>query len=154
MEIATFAGGCFWRMQTVFSRVPGVISTVVGFSGGYVPYPSYQLVRTGTTGHAESIQVAYDPRIVSFAKLLEVFFSSHDPTQVNRQGADIGAQYRSAIFYHDANQAQIAQAYIRQLSMATMYPIATQLVPFSGFYPAESYHQFFEARNPQMMMTY
>jgi peptide-methionine (S)-S-oxide reductase len=136
MEIATFAGGCFWRMQTVFSRVPGVISTVVGFSGGYVPYP------------------IYDPRIVSYGRLLEVFFSSHDPTQVNRQGADIGAQYRSAIFYHDANQAQIAQAYMRQLSMARMYPIATQLVPFSGFYPAESHHQFFEARNPQMMMTY
>jgi len=154
MEVATLAGGCFWRMQTVFSRVPGVISTVVGYSGGYVPYPTYQQVRTGTTGHAESIQIAFNPQIVTFGQLLEIFFSIHDSSTVNRQGADIGAQYRSAIFYHNANQWQTAINYIQQLKMARMAPVVTQVVPFQAFYPAEEYHQFFEARKPQITWTF
>jgi peptide-methionine (S)-S-oxide reductase len=154
MEVATFAGGCFWRMQTVFSRVPGVISTIVGFSGGYVPNPTYQLVRTGTTGHAESVQVVFNPQIVSYRTLLDVFFSSHDSSQLNRQGADIGSQYRSVIFYHNMNQWQIATSYIQQLKMTRMFPVVTQVVPFSAFYPAEDYHQFYEARQQQFMTVY
>jgi peptide-methionine (S)-S-oxide reductase len=154
MEIATFAGGCFWRMQTVFSRVPGVISTMVGFSGGYVPNPSYQLVRTGTTGHAESIQIAYDPRIVSYGRLLEIFFAIHDSSQLNRQGMDFGPQYRSVIFYHDVNQWQLATSYIRQLKMTRMVPVVTQVVPYEAFYPAEEYHQYYEVKRQQMTMTY
>jgi len=150
MEIATFAGGCFWRMQTVFSRVPGVISTVVGYSGGYVPNPTYQQVRTGTTGHAESIQIVFNPQIVSYGQLLEIFFSIHDSSQVNRQGADIGSQYRSVIFCHNVNQWQTAINYIQQLKMTRMFPVVTQVVPFNAFYPAEEYHQFFEMRKPLM----
>jgi len=150
MEIATLAGGCFWRMQSVFSKIPGVISTVVGYSGGYTPNPTYQQVRTGTTGHAESIQIAFNPQIVTYRQLLEVFFLIHDASQFNRQGADIGSQYRSVIFCHNANQWQTAMAYIQQLKMTRMFPVVTQVVPFSAFYPAETYHQFFEARNQQM----
>ena len=147
MEVATFAGGCFWHMQTVFANVPGVTWTVVGYSGGYVPYPTYQQVRTGTTGHAESIQIHFNPHIVSYAKLLEIFFSSHDSSQLNRQGADIGPQYRSVIFYHNIYQWQTAVAYIQQLKMFRMVPVVTQVVPFQAFYPAEPYHQFYEARS-------
>jgi peptide-methionine (S)-S-oxide reductase len=154
MEIATFAGGCFWHMQAVFSRVPGVASTVVGYSGGYVANPTYQQVSTGTTGHAESIQIAFDPRIISYGQLLQIFFSSHDSSQMNRQGADIGRQYRSAIFVHSTNQWQLATGYIQQMQMSRMVPVVTQVVPFQGFYPAEAYHQFYEARRQQYMMTY
>jgi peptide-methionine (S)-S-oxide reductase len=154
MEIATFAGGCFWRLQSIFSRIPGVISTVVGFSGGYVPYPSYQQVRTGTTGHAESIQIAFNPQIVSYATLLEVFFASHDSSQVNRQGQDIGPQYRSVVFYHNINQGQTAMAYIQQLRALRMFPVVTQVVPFTAFYPAEQYHQFYEARQQSLITIY
>jgi len=148
MEVATFAGGCFWRMQTIFSRVPGVLSTVVGYSGGYTPNPTYAQVRTGTTGHAESISVTFNSQIITYAQLLQVFFTSHDASQVNRQGADIGRQYRSAIFYHNNTQGQTAYNYMQQMRMAG-YSIATELVPLQAFYPAEPYHQFFEARQMQ-----
>jgi len=154
MEIATFAGGCFWRMQSVFSQVPGVISTVVGFSGGYVPYPTYQQVRTGTTGHAESVQITFNPQIVSYGRLLQIFFSVHDSSQVNQQGEDFGTQYRSAIFCHNPNQWQQATRYIQQMKMAGMFPVVTQVVPFQAFYPAEPYHQFYEARQQQLMPAY
>jgi peptide-methionine (S)-S-oxide reductase len=149
MEVATLAGGCFWRMQSIFSRIPGVISTVVGFSGGFVPNPTYQQVRSGLTGHAESIQILFNPQIVSFAQLLQTFFSIHDSTQVNRQGNDIGAQYRSAIFYHSPQQYQVATQYIEQIKMARMIPVVTQVVPYQAFYPAETAHQFFEAKRQQ-----
>ena len=151
MDVATFAGGCFWHMQTVFSRVPGVLGTVVGYAGGHVPNPNYAQVRSGATGHAESVQVTYNPQIVSFPQLLQVFFSSHDPSQVDRQGADVGKQYRSAIFYHNMTQGQIASNYIQQMRMVGM-PAVTQVVPYQGFYPAEAYHQFFEARQQLQSM--
>ncbi|CAF1007484.1 unnamed protein product [Rotaria sp. Silwood1] len=154
MEIATFAGGCFWHMQTVFSKVPGVISTVVGYSGGHISNPTYQQVRTGTTGHAESVQIAFNPHIVTYAKLLEIFFSNHDSSQVNQQGPDIGSQYRSVIFYHNTYQWQTAVNYIQQLKMFRMLPVVTQVVPFQVFYPAEAYHQFYEARNQNSMGFY
>lgn len=154
MEIATFAGGCFWRMQTVFSKVPGVVSTTVGYSGGYTPNPTYAQVGTGTTGHAESIQVNYNPRVVSYGQLLQVFFSAHDASQVNRQGADVGPQYRSMIFAHNNNQWQTAAAYIQQLRTVQRFPVVTQVVPYQAFYPAEAYHQFYEARNQRPAMLY
>ncbi|CAF1395969.1 unnamed protein product [Adineta steineri] len=153
MEVATFAGGCFWRMQTVFSRVPGVISTIVGFAGGYVANPTYQQVRSGQTGHAETVQVTYNPQLVTFPQLLQIFFSSHDSTQMNRQGADVGPQYRSAIFYHSPSQWDIATKYINQLRMSRPYPVVTEVVPFQAFYPAEQYHQFYEARQQQQNMV-
>lgn len=154
MEVATFAGGCFWHMQTVFSKIPGVLSTLVGYSGGYTSNPTYQQVLTGRTGHAESVQIVFNPQIISYGKLLEIFFSNHDSSQVNRQGVDIGTQYRSVIFYHNINQWQIATTYIRQMTMARMLPIVTQVVPFHAFYPAENYHQFYEARKQKRMMIY
>ena len=146
MEIATFAGGCFWRLQTIFSRVPGVVSTVVGYAGGSTVNPTYQQVRTGTTGHAESIQMVFNPQLVSYEQLLQIFFSSHDPTQWNRQGADVGPQYRSVIFVHNDRQGRSANAFVQQLRTVQNIPVVTQIVPFQSFYPAESYHQFYETR--------
>ena len=154
MEVATFAGGCFWRMQTVFSKVPGVVSTTVGYSGGQVMNPTYQQVRTGTTGHAESIQISFNPSMVSYGQLLQIFFSSHDSTQVNRQGADVGPQYRSMIFAHNNNQWQMANAYIQQMRTTQRLPVATQVEAYRAFYPAEAYHQFYEARQQQPAMYY
>lgn len=149
MEVATLGAGCFWRVQTVFSRVPGVISTVVGYSGGYIPNPTYQQVRSGTTGHAECIQIRFNPQMVSYARLLQIFFSMHDSTQMNRQGQDVGTQYRSIIFYHNAEQYRTVTNYIQQLRASYMLPVATQIVPFQAFYPAETYHQFYEAKQQQ-----
>lgn len=146
MEIATFAGGCFWRLQTIFSQVPGVVSTVVGYSGGSLINPTYSQVRTGTTGHAESIQITFDSRRISFEQLLKIFFSSHDSTQLNRQGPDIGTQYRSMIFVHNDRQWHSANAFVQQLRTFQRIPVVTQIVPFEHFYPAESYHQFYEFR--------
>jgi peptide-methionine (S)-S-oxide reductase len=155
MENATFAGGCFWRMQSIFSKVPGVISTVVGYAGGYTANPTYHQVLTGTTGHAESVQITFNPQIVSYGQLLQIFFASHDSSTPNRQGADVGTNYRSAIFVHSMKQWQEATSYIQQIQMSRMYPVVTQVVPFQGFYPAEAYHQFYEARQQQpMMMVY
>jgi len=151
---AVFAGGCFWGVDAVFKHVKGVSSVVSGYAGGSAKTAHYEIVGTGLTGHAESVQVSYDPSQISYGQLLRVFFSvAHDPTQLNRQGPDTGTQYRSAIFYADPEQQRIAQAYIDQLSTAKAFgrPIVTQLAPLNAFYPAEDYHQDYLARHPQDM---
>ncbi len=151
LETAVFAGGCFWGVQGVFQHVKGVKSAISGYSGGTVASPYYQLVSTGSTGHAESVQVSYDPSQITYGKLLMIFFSvAHDPTQKDRQGPDIGTQYRSAIFYANAEQEKIAEAYIAQIDTAKVYDkaIATQVVPFSAFYQAEDYHQDYLLKHP------
>jgi peptide-methionine (S)-S-oxide reductase len=148
---AVFAGGCFWGVEAVFERLNGVTNAVSGFAGGSSATAHYEIVSTGTTGHAESVEVTYDPSKISYGKLLEVFFSvAHDPTELNRQGPDEGTQYRSAIFYSDAEQKRVAEAYIHQLTAAKVFrdPIVTQVVPLKGFYRAEEYHQHFLDRNP------
>lgn len=149
---AVFAGGCFWGVEAVFERLNGVTNAVSGFSGGAAYTAHYDVVSSGITGHAESVQVTYDPAKISYGKLLEVFFAvAHDPTELNRQGPDVGTQYRSAIFYSDAEQQRIAEAYIHQLDAAKVFPkaIVTKVVPLNGFYPAEEYHQHFYDRNPR-----
>jgi peptide-methionine (S)-S-oxide reductase len=140
---ATFGGGCFWSIEATFERIRGVKSVVSGYAGGHVPYPSYEMVCTGMTGHAEVVQIEYDPKVVPYERLLKVFWSSHDPTTLNRQGPDVGTQYRSVIFYHDEVQKQAAQKLYRRLTAASVFPdpIVTQLVPYTAFYPAEPYHQ-------------
>ncbi|MER3426789.1 MAG: peptide-methionine (S)-S-oxide reductase [Pyrinomonas sp.] len=150
-EIATLAGGCFWCLEAVFCEVRGVEQVVSGYTGGYVPHPTYQQVCTGATGHAEAVQITFDPRQVSYRELLEVFFAIHDPTTLNRQGADIGTQYRSAIFYHSPEQHRIAQEVIAELERAKVWPdpIVTEVVPASEFYRAEEYHQEYFRRNSQ-----
>jgi peptide-methionine (S)-S-oxide reductase len=150
-ETAVLAGGCFWGMEGVFERLKGVKDVVSGYSGGAARTAHYELVGTGTTGHAESIRVVFDPSQISYGTLLEVFFSvAHDPTELNYQGPDHGTQYRSAIFYADEAQKKVAEEYIRTLDKARVYkkPIVTQVVPLSAFYPAEDYHQNFMDRNP------
>ncbi|USI73492.1 peptide-methionine (S)-S-oxide reductase MsrA [Sphingomonas morindae] len=150
-ETAIFAGGCFWGVQGVFSHVKGVISTTSGYTGGRAATAHYEDVSTGTTGHAESVKVVFDPRQVNYADLLRIYFSVvADPTLVNRQGPDHGTQYRTALFPTSPSQAQVARAYIDQLTDAHVYgrPIATRLETQRGFYPAETYHQDFMARNP------
>jgi peptide-methionine (S)-S-oxide reductase len=148
-QTAVFAGGCFWGIDAVFKHVRGVTKVVSGYSGGDVKSPSYELVSSGTTGHAESVQVTFDPTVVPYATLLKVFFAVHDPTTLNRQGPDEGTQYRSAIFYQNAEQQQAAQAAIAELTQAKAYarPIVTQVVPFKAFYPAEGYHQNYLAQH-------
>jgi peptide-methionine (S)-S-oxide reductase len=151
---AVFAGGCFWGVEAVFKHVKGVTSAVSGYAGGSAKTAHYEIVGTGLTGHAESVEVTYDPSQISYGQLLRVFFSvAHDPTQLNRQGPDAGTQYRSAIFYADPDQQRIAQAYIDQLSKAKVFarPIVTQLTPLNAFYPAEDYHQDYLARHPESM---
>lgn len=148
---AVLAGGCFWGVDAVFKHVKGVASVESGYSGGSASTSQYETVSTGTTGHAESVKITYDPSQVSFSELLRVFFSvATDPTQLNRQGPDEGTQYRSVIFYANEDQKQVALAYIDQLNQAGVFrrPIVTQVVPFRAFYPAEEYHQNFLARNP------
>src|SRR6267378_5512308 len=143
-QIAVLAGGCFWGVDAVFKHVKGVSSVVSGYSGGGAATARYPVVSTGMTGHAESVKITYDPSQISYADLLRVFFSvAHDPTQLNRQGPDVGSQYRSAIFYANAAEQATAQAYIDQLNKARVFsgPIVTQVVPFERFYPAEDYHQ-------------
>src|ERR1700728_4465409 len=150
-EKAVFAGGCFWGTQTVFERVKGVLSTTVGYSGGSAQTATYDQVTTETTGHAESVEVVYDPSKITYGQLLRVFFSvAHDPTQLNRQGRDVGTSYRSAIFYSNDEQKKISQAYIAQLDAAHIFakPIVTQVTPLKGFYDAESYHQHYADLNP------
>jgi peptide-methionine (S)-S-oxide reductase len=150
-QTAVLAGGCFWGIQAVFEHLKGVSSVTSGYSGGYVKSPSYETVSMGVTGHAETISIIYDPSQLTYGQLLMVFFSvAHDPTQWNRQGPDTGSQYRSAIFYTNAEQKRIAQAYIAQLDAAKVYsrPIVTKVEPFQVFYPAESYHQDFLKNNP------
>ena len=150
-EIAVFAGGCFWGVQSVFQRVKGVDSTVVGYSGGAAETANYKAVCGDTTGHAEALEITFDPSAVTYGTLLRIFFSVvHDPTQLNRQGGDIGTSYRSAIFYTDDQQREVAQAYIHQLDAAHIYPapIVTQLVPLVAFYRGEDYHQDYAIKNP------
>ncbi|HYW46135.1 MAG TPA: peptide-methionine (S)-S-oxide reductase MsrA [Bryobacteraceae bacterium] len=149
--VAVFAGGCFWGVEAVFGNLKGVADVVSGYAGGSQATAHYEMVGTGRTGHAESVQVTYDPAQISYGKLLQVFFSvAHDPTQMNRQGPDEGTQYRSAIFYSSDEQKRVAEAYIQQLNQAKVFrhPIVTQLTPFAGFFPAEGYHQHFIERNP------
>jgi peptide-methionine (S)-S-oxide reductase len=150
-QTAVLAGGCFWGVQAVFEHLKGVSSVTSGYSGGYVKSPSYETVSMGVTGHAETISIIYDSSQLTYGQLLMVFFSvAHDPTQWNRQGPDTGSQYRSLIFYTNAEQKRIAQAYIAQLDAAKVYsqPIVTKVEPFQAFYPAESYHQDFLKNNP------
>ena len=150
-EMAVLAGGCFWGVQGVYQHTTGVISAVSGYAGGEKRTADYDLVGTGTTGHAESVQVTFDPRQVSFGRLLQIYFSvAHDPTQLDRQGPDTGPQYRSAIFPANAEQAAIAKAYIAQLDRAGVfpYPIVTRIEPDRTFYPAEKYHQDYMTRHP------
>ena len=150
-ETVVLAGGCFWGIQAVFQHVKGVKSVVSGYSGGFVDSPSYETVSLGATGHAESVQIKYDPSKITFGQLLMIYFSdAHDPTQWNRQGPDTGSQYRSAIFYRTDEQKRIAEAYIAQLDKAKIFshPIVTQVTPLKGFYAAESYHQNYAAEHP------
>ena len=151
LQTVVLAGGCFWGIEAVFEHVKGVTDAVSGYAGGTKEQADYETVSTGTTGHAESVKVTFDPTKVSLEKLLQVFFSvATDPTQLNRQGPDVGPQYRSVIFFADEDQARIARAYIDQLTKAKVYPrpIVTQVVKLQGFYPAEEYHQNFAERNP------
>jgi peptide-methionine (S)-S-oxide reductase len=150
-ETAIFAGGCFWGTQSVFERVKGVVATTAGYAGGAASTATYAQVKTETTGHAESVKVVYDPSRITYGKLLQIFFSVvHDPTQLNRQGPDVGTSYRSAIFYTNDEQRKISTAYIAQLDAASVFPkpIVTQVVPLKGFYDAESYHQDYALHNP------
>ena len=143
MKKATFGAGCFWGVEEAFRKIDGVRSTAVGFMGGHLDHPSYRDVCTGTTGHAEVVHVEYDPKEVSYEELLDVFWDVHDPTTPNRQGPDIGSQYRSAIFYHTAEQEKTARTSKERLEAEGRYPapIVTEIVPASSFWPAEEYHQ-------------
>lgn len=150
-QTAVFAGGCFWGTQAVFERVKGVLKTTTGYSGGSAASATYDQVTTETTGHAESVQVVFDPSKITYGRLLRIFFSvAHDPTQLNRQGPDVGSSYRSAIFYANDEQKRAATAYIQQLDAAHVFPkpIVTQVVPLKGFYRAEDYHQDYALHNP------
>jgi peptide-methionine (S)-S-oxide reductase len=150
-QTAVFAGGCFWGTQAVFERVKGVISTAAGYAGGAAGTATYEQVTTETTGHAESVQVVYDPSRITYGQLLRVFFSvAHDPTELNRQGPDVGTSYRSAIFYTNEEQKRVADAYIAQLDAAKVFgkAIVTEVTPLKGFYRAEDYHQDYALKNP------
>src|SRR5262252_1114184 len=149
-ETATLAGGCFWCLEAVYNELRGVQRAVSGYAGGTVSNPTYQQVCTGETGHAEAVQITYDPDEVSFKELLDVFFTIHDPTTLNRQGADVGTQYRSAIFYHTPQQRSVAEREIAEMSASGIWddPIVTEVVPLEEFYPAEEYHQRYFERNP------
>jgi peptide-methionine (S)-S-oxide reductase len=149
-EVATLAGGCFWCLEAVYDQLRGVADVVSGYAGGRVRNPSYKEVCAGTTGHAEVVQVTFDPVEISFREILQVFFTVHDPTTLNRQGADVGTQYRSAIFYHSPEQKATAEQVITEVNAAKIWSasIVTQVAPFDTFYPAEDYHQEYFARNP------
>ena len=153
-EVAVLAGGCFWGIQGVFQHVEGVTSAVSGYAGGAAETARYETVSSGTTGHAESVRITFDPRRVSYGHILQIYFSvAHDPTELDRQGPDVGTQYRSAIFPTDPQQTRIAEAYIAQLDQAHVFnaPIVTKIEPSRNFYPAEDYHQDFLARNPNYL---
>jgi peptide-methionine (S)-S-oxide reductase len=154
LQTAVFAGGCFWGIEAVFEHVKGVTRAVSGYAGGTVARPDYEQVSSGSTGHAESVEVTFDPAVVSYGTLLKVFFSvAHDPTELNRQGPDVGTQYRSAIFYANNEQKREAEAYIEQLTKAKTFsrPIVTQVAPLKAFYPAEDYHQDYLAHHPDQL---
>lgn len=151
-KVAVFAGGCFWGTQSVFERVKGVLDTTAGYSGGSAATATYDQVGQENTGHAESVKVVYDPSQITYGKLLQIFFSVvHDPTQLNRQGPDVGSSYRSVIFYTDPEQERISRAYIAQLDAAKVFPkpIVTEVTPLKGFYDAESYHQDYALNHPE-----
>jgi peptide-methionine (S)-S-oxide reductase len=150
LEVATLAGGCFWCLEAVFDELKGVESVESGYSGGHVQNPSYAQVCGGETGHAEVVRVTFDPQVLSYKDLLTVFFTIHDPTTLNRQGDDVGIQYRSAIFYHDEAQMKAAEEVIREISAAKIWdgPIVTEVTPFDKFYMAEDYHQEYFKKNP------
>jgi len=148
-QLATLAGGCFWCLEAVFEQLRGVTKVVSGYSGGHVPNPSYEVVCTGTTGHAEVVQVRFDPDELSYRDLLGVFFTLHDPTTLDRQGGDVGTQYRSAIFYHDDEQRRTAEEVVRELEAEHVFdePIVTKIEALKAFYPAEEYHREYYRRN-------
>ena len=149
-SVATLGGGCFWCTEAVYGNLKGVINVESGYSGGSVQNPSYEQVCTGTTGHAEVVQVTFDPNIISFEDILRIFFTVHDPTTLNRQGNDLGTQYRSVIFYHDEEQRQKAEKIIGEIGAAQIWddPIVTELAPFAAFHKAEDYHQGYFTNNP------
>lgn len=155
-DTATFGTGCFWCTEAIFEQLEGVKKVSSGYSGGHVPNPSYEEVCAGTTGHAEVVQIVYDPEIISFDELLAVFWQTHDPTTLNRQGNDVGPQYRSVIFYHNEEQRQKAEMYKKKLdeSGAFDHPIVTEISPFDKFYVAEAYHQDYYRNNPSQAYCY
>ena len=150
LETATLAAGCFWCVEAVFDDLKGVEDVVSGYSGGHTENPTYQEVCSETTGHAEVVQIRFDPEIISFSDILHIFFAVHDPTTLNRQGNDIGSSYRSAIFYHNETQKQVAEQTINRITDAEIWknPIVTEVTEFTNFYPAENYHQEYFANNP------
>lgn len=149
-QVATLGGGCFWCTEAVFDELKGVEHVESGYSGGTVANPTYEQVCTGTTGHAEVVQITFDPKGISFKEILQIFFTVHDPTTLNRQGADVGTQYRSVIFYHDEEQKTIAEQVIKEIQVEKIWdaPIVTELAPFEAFYIAEDYHQEYFKHNP------
>ncbi|SRR5690625_193593 len=149
-KVAVFGGGCFWCTEAVFQELQGVLSVLPGYTGGHTPNPSYEEVCQGTTGHAEAVEVRYNPDEIGYRELVEIFFATHDPTQLNRQGNDVGTQYRSAIFYADEEQRQVAQSVLEQLEAQKVFddPIVTQLTPLETFYEAEPYHRNYFRNNP------
>ena len=149
-EVATLGGGCFWCLEAVFQELRGVERVESGYAGGHVPHPSYRAVCSGATGHAEVVQVTFNPEEVSYREILEVFFTFHDPTTLNRQGADVGTQYRSVIFYHSPEQKRAAEKVIAELDAAGTWdaPIVTEVAPLTSYYPAEEYHQEYYRNNP------
>lgn len=149
-ETITLGGGCFWCLEAVYDQLEGVLDVVSGYAGGHMPNPDYKTVCSGTTGHAEVVQVTFDPQEITLQEILEVFFSIHDPTTLNRQGADVGTQYRSAIFYHDLTQKATAEQVLTKIETAKIWgnPIVTEITPLDTFYPAEDYHQEYFQRNP------
>ena len=151
LEVTTLGGGCFWCTEAVFNQLRGVEEIEPGYSGGNLENPTYEQVSTGTTGHAEVAQITFDPDIISFKEILQIFFSAHDPTTLNRQGSDVGTQYRSVIFYHDNQQKVVAEQVIKELTEEEVFdkPIVTQLEPFKEFYKAEDYHKDHFKRHPE-----
>jgi peptide-methionine (S)-S-oxide reductase len=147
-EIATLAGGCFWCLDAAYRRIDGVTRVVSGYAGGQSANPTYQQVCSGTTGHAEVVQVEFDPDVISYPEVLDIFWTIHDPTTLNRQGADVGTQYRSAIYYHDDKQRAAAEASRDAVQQLWSDPVVTEIAPLQEFYPAEAYHQDYYARNP------
>jgi peptide-methionine (S)-S-oxide reductase len=147
--LATFGGGCFWCVEAIFKTLPGVVKVTSGYAGGTIPNPSYKQVCTGRTGHAEVIQIEFNPEVITYAELLSAFWDAHDPTTLNRQGPDVGTQYRSIILYHDPAQKQAAEKSKLEAARKFQSPIVTQIVPLQKFYPAEEYHQDYFQRNPQ-----
>ena len=150
LDTATFGNGCFWCSEAIFDRLKGVEKVTPGYSGGEEPNPSYELICTGSTRYAEVVQIAYNPDVISYSELLEVFWKTHNPTTLNQQGADVGPQYRSVVFYHDQQQKVVAEHYKKKLTEAKIWdkPIVTEITPFTNFYPAEDYHNDYYKNNP------